>query len=414
MELFDYKKNILHFDNFNLFDIAKQQQTPFYLYSKNKIIDNLNDYQKSLSGLDHLICYSVKANSSLSILSILAKKGCGFDIVSGGELDKSIKAGGSASNIVFSGVGKTDDEIFLGIKNNILCFNVESESELLKINSIASDVGKKANIAIRVNPEISAKTHPYIATGMSDNKFGLSHGEAIQLYTAAAKLEHIKIKGIDFHIGSQITETAPFQDSLDVVSGIVAELRKKNIELEHIDIGGGLGIRYNDERPPTKTEFINSIKKNLQSLGLKVILEPGRSIVGDSGIILSKILYIKKTPSKNFLIVDLGMNDFIRPPLYSAFHPIREVFKENKVKETYDVVGPVCESADFVGKNRNLSVKEGDFLVIENAGAYGFVLSSNYNSRVRPSEWMIIDGKAKCVRKRETIDQLTLTETIDV
>ena len=417
METLNYKGNILHFDGLDLQKFAEEQQTPLYLYSKNKIIDNLKEYQDSLSGLDHLICYSVKANSALSILSLLGKHGCGFDIVSGGELNKSVQAGGDTSKIVFSGVGKTKEEIELAIKSDILCFNVESEAELSNINKLAADVGKKARIAIRVNPEIDAKTHAYIATGLSNSKFGLDQKTAVQLYKTASKYDHIIIKGITFHIGSQITKLTPFEASLEKVIDLIMELKKENIELEYIDIGGGLGIKYDQETPPTKNEFISSIKKYLEPLGMKIILEPGRSIVGDAGIIVTKVLYNKKTPSKNFLIVDLGMNDFIRPSLYDAHHSIKAVTNSKNSSDTYDVVGPVCESTDFVGENRNLNYKhkeDGNFLVIENAGAYGYVLSSNYNSRFRPSEWMIINEEAKCIRTRETIDQLTSNEKLNV
>ena len=414
MEILNYKKNILYFDGINLLDIADQQQTPFYLYSQNKIISNLSDYQSNLSDVDSLICYSVKANSSLSILSLLSQNDCGFDIVAGGELHKVIKVGANPSKIVFSGVGKTSEEIRLGIEKEILCFNIESHSEMVEINKIAAQVGKKAKIAIRVNPAIDVKTHPYITTGMSENKFGVSQDEVLELYVHASGLKDIEIKGIDFHIGSQITEVAPFEASLEKVSDIIIALNKQNIQLEHIDIGGGLGIKYENEELPSRGEFIKSIKKYLKPLGLKVILEPGRSIVGDAGILLTKVLYIKKTPTKNFLIVDTGMNDFIRPPLYGAFHSIREVSRKEVHKEIYDVVGPVCESADFIGKSRELSVQEGDFLVIENAGAYGFALSSNYNSRPKVSELMVINGKVKVIRRRESFDQLIENEDFDV
>ena len=417
LELLNYKDKVLHFDGLNLQKFSKKQQTPFYLYSKNRIIHNLKEYQDSLSGLDYLICYSVKANSSLSILSLLGKHGCGFDIVSSGELNKSIKAKGDTSKIVFSGVGKTREEIELAIKNDILCFNVESESELNEINKLASHSGQKVRVAIRVNPEIDAKTHSYIATGLSDSKFGLDQKTAVQLYKTASQYEHVVIKGVAFHIGSQITKLAPFEASLEKVVGLIKELKKHNIELEHINIGGGLGIKYDQETPPTKNELVNSVKKHLQPLGMKVILEPGRSIVGDAGIIVSRVLYNKKTPSKNFLIMDLGMNDFIRPSLYGAYHSIKVVMDSKDNSDMYDIVGPICESADFIGEKRKLSYNhrgDNNFLVVENAGAYGFVLSSNYNSRSRPSEWMIVDGEAKCIRTRETLDQLILNENLNV
>ena len=413
LEILNYKNNILHFDGINLLDVVSNS-TPFYLYSQNKILSNLDEYQENLSDIDSLVCYSVKANSSISILSLLAKRGCGFDIVSGGELAKVIKAGGNPSTVVFSGVGKLDEEIRLAIQKQIFCFNIESHSELIRINNIASELKLKARIAIRVNPAIDAKTHPYIATGMNENKFGISEKDVINIYSEASKLDSIEIKGIDFHIGSQITELSPFMNSFEKIKEIINKLSELKIKLQHIDIGGGLGIRYENENLPSKKEFIDAIKKELSQLGLKIVIEPGRSLVGDAGIIVTKVLYVKKTSTKNFLIVDVGMNDFLRPPLYGAFHSIKEVEQKKIDSETYDVVGPVCESTDFMGKDRQLSAEEGDYLVIENAGAYGFALSSNYNSRPKPAELMTINGKAKVIRNKETSDQLIINENLDV
>ena len=413
LEILNYKNNILHFDGINLLDVVSNS-TPFYLYSQNKILSNLDEYQENLSDIDSLVCYSVKANSSISILSLLAKRGCGFDIVSGGELAKVIKAGGNPSTVVFSGVGKLDEEIRLAIQKQIFCFNIESHSELIRINNIASELKLKARIAIRVNPAIDAKTHPYIATGMNENKFGISEKDVINIYSEASKLDSIEIKGIDFHIGSQITELSPFMNSFEKIKEIINKLSELKIKLQHIDIGGGLGIRYENENLPSKKEFIDAIKKELSQLGLKIVIEPGRSLVGDAGIIVTKVLYVKKTSTKNFLIVDVGMNDFLRPPLYGAFHSIKEVKQKKIDSEAYDVVGPVCESTDFMGKDRQLSAEEGDYLVIENAGAYGFALSSNYNSRPKPAELMTINGKVKVIRKKETSDQLIINENLDV
>ena len=413
LEILNYNKKVLHFDGINLLDIASNE-TPFYLYSENKILSNLDEYQQGLTDVDSLVCYSVKANSSISILSLLSKKDCGFDIVSGGELSKVIKAGGNPSKVVFSGVGKTDEEIRFAIQNQIFCFNVESHSELIRINKIASQLKTKAQIAIRVNPAIDAKTHPYIATGMTENKFGISENEVINIYSEANKLGSIDIRGIDFHIGSQITELSPYINSCKKVKEIINKLSGLDIKLHHIDIGGGLAIKYENEKLTTKKEFMTSIKNDLSGLGLKIVIEPGRSLVGDAGIIVTKALYIKKTPTKNFLIVDVGMNDFLRPPLYGAFHSIREIEQKETDSIKYDVVGPVCESSDFVGKDRTLSVEEGDYLAIENVGAYGFALSSNYNSRPRLAELMITNGTVKTIRNKETLDQLTINENLDV
>jgi len=405
-----HNNNILYFDDYNLLDVALINKTPFYLYSQNKIVENFRDYERAFSENNHLICYSVKANSNLKILSILAELGSGFDIVSGGELHRVLEIGGDPSKIVFSGVGKTEDEIRFAISKNILCFNVESFEELKTINSLAIEMKKIANISIRVNPSIDIKTHPYIATGMKDNKFGVDEKEIVSLYTEASLCKGLKITGIDFHIGSQITEISPYKEALEKVCKIIKKLSEKNIKVGHIDIGGGLGILYSNEKLPSKVNFINSITKIIKPFGLKILIEPGRSIVGNAGILISKVLYTKTTPTKNFAIVDAGMNDLLRPPLYNAYHNIKEVFKSEIDPLVYDVVGPVCESSDFLGKERSLSLSSGDFIAVENVGAYGYVLASNYNTRLKPAEFIIIDKKISLIREAETINQVLENE----
>tara|TARA_B100001769_G_scaffold161818_1_gene127113 strand:+ start:623 stop:1864 length:1242 start_codon:yes stop_codon:yes gene_type:complete len=406
----DYKDNILHFDKLNLLDVANTHQTPFYLYSENIIEDNFNSYLKSFGDNPHTICYSVKANSNLSILSYLAKLGSGFDIVSAGELSRVIYAGGDPQKTVFSGVGKTEEEIQYALDNDILCFNIESEDELVTINNIASKRNAKANISIRVNPDINVETHPYITTGMRDNKFGIEESEIISTYIKASKLKALNIIGIDFHIGSQILDTKPYVDSLKKIFNIIDHLRSIGIVLSHLDIGGGLGIAYNDESAVSKKHFISEVLKNITDKNLSLIIEPGRSIVGDAGLLITKVVNIKKTSTKNFAIMDAGMNDLMRPPLYDAFHTIKEIKNVMDKKIVFDVVGPICESADFIGKQRKLFLKSGDFVAIENVGAYGFVLASNYNTRPKIDEYIISNSKVNKIRDRETINQILENE----
>ena len=405
-----YTNNVLFFDEVNVLDFAKTNQTPFYLYSQNLITHNFMEYTQNLKTVDQLICYSVKANSNLSILSILSNLGSGFDIVSAGELQRVIAAGGDPAKTVFSGVGKTEEEIKFALSKNILCFNIESQEELNTLNKIALAEKKIANVSIRVNPAIDVKTHPYITTGMRDNKFGIDESEIINLYQEANSHKGLQIRGIDFHIGSQITSIEPFIEALSKVTSIIKELRNLKIELEHIDIGGGLGISYDKKPIVSKEDFSKEILKAVKPLDLKLLIEPGRSIVGDAGILVTKVINTKKSPSKNFLIVDAGMNDLIRPPLYSAYHSIREVYQTKNKKNLFDVVGPVCETADFLGKDRMLSVKQGDYLCVENVGAYGFVLSSNYNTRPKIDEYLANDTDIKKIRIRDTIEQILENE----
>ena len=405
-----YINNILFFDEVNVLDFAKTNQTPFYLYSQNLITHNFMEYTQNLNTANHLLCYSVKANSNLSILSILSDLGSGFDIVSAGELQRVIAAGGDPAKTVFSGVGKTEEEIKFALSKNILCFNIESQEELNTLNKIALAEKKIANVSVRVNPAIDVKTHPYITTGMRDNKFGIDESEIINLYQEANDHKGLNIRGIDFHIGSQITSLEPFIDALSKVISIIKELKSLKIELEHIDIGGGLGISYDKKPIVSKEDFSKEILKLVEPLDLKLLIEPGRSIVGDAGILVTKVINTKKSPSKNFLIVDAGMNDLIRPPLYSAYHSIKEVSQTKNKKILSDVVGPVCETADFLGKDRMLSVKQGDYLCVENVGAYGFVLSSNYNTRPKIDEYLAKDTDIKKIRKRDTIEQILENE----
>ena len=405
-----YINNILFFDEVNVLDFAKTNQTPFYLYSQNLITHNFMEYTQNLNTANHLLCYSVKANSNLSILSILSDLGSGFDIVSAGELQRVIAAGGDPAKTVFSGVGKTEEEIKFALSKNILCFNIESQEELNTLNKIALSEKKIANVSVRVNPAIDVKTHPYITTGMRDNKFGIDESEIINLYQEANDHKGLNIRGIDFHIGSQITSLEPFIDALSKVISIIKELKSLKIELEHIDIGGGLGISYDKKPIVSKEDFSKEILKLVEPLDLKLLIEPGRSIVGDAGILVTKVINTKKSPSKNFLIVDAGMNDLIRPPLYSAYHSIKEVSQTKNKKFLFDVVGPVCETADFLGKDRMLSVKQGDYLCVENVGAYGFVLSSNYNTRPKIDEYLAKDTDIKKIRIRDTIEQILENE----
>ena len=406
----DYKDDILHFDDNNILEIAKSRQTPFYLYSENIIKSNYNSYSESFGGHSHNICYSVKANSNLSILSLLAKLGSGFDIVSGGELTRALMAGGDPAKIVFSGVGKTEEEIMQALDIGIMCFNVESKDELHTINKIAQQKNKKANISFRVNPAINVNTHPYITTGMSDNKFGIDQSDILSLYKDASVLDGITITGIDFHIGSQIMELEPYLESLVKIIAIVDDLDASGIPLKHIDIGGGLGISYEGEPIIDKNIYISEVIKIIGDRKLSLVIEPGRSIVGEAGLLITKIINIKESSTKSFAITDAGMNDMLRPPLYEAFHSIIEVAKKSVGKTSYDVVGPICETADFLGKDRKLSIAQGDFLAVENVGAYGFVLSSNYNTRPKIDEYIISNNKVNKIRKRDTIDQILENE----
>jgi diaminopimelate decarboxylase len=399
-------QGILFAEDVSLETIANQFGTPTYIYSKNTLIQTFESFKKGLLKTDHLVCFAVKANSNIAILNLFASLGAGFDIVSGGELERVLCAGGDPQKIVFSGVGKTASEIEAALKANILCFNVESRSELLRIEAVASKINIKAPISIRVNPDVDAKTHPYISTGLKDNKFGVDFNQALALYLEAKGMSHIEIKGIDCHIGSQITELKPFIDALDRVLSLVDQLKKNDIHLSHVDIGGGIGICYQDESPPDFEIYTKEILSKIQSLDVKIIFEPGRALVGNAGVLLSKVEYLKQNDVKHFAIIDAAMNDLMRPTLYDAYHEIKIVREHDTKLQSFDVVGPVCESGDFIAKNRSLKLKENDLICIMSAGAYGMSMSSNYNSRGRPAEVMVDQDKIFEIRTREKSSDL--------
>ncbi|WP_201550540.1 diaminopimelate decarboxylase [Psychrobacter sp. DD43] len=413
----DYRDGALYMEQVNITEVAKHYGTPCYVYSKQAILDVYQAYADSFASLNHQICYAVKANSNLAVLGVLAQAGAGFDIVSRGELMRVLAAGGAAARVVFSGVGKTYSDIEYALNQGIGCFNVESISELTLINEVAAQLDKSAPISLRVNPDVDAKTHPYISTGLKDNKFGIAHEDALVVYQQAAKLSHIDIVGIDCHIGSQLTEVAPFVAALDKVIELVHSLRKAGIELRHIDLGGGLGVRYIDETPVSIDEFANALLPKLSELGLTVFFEPGRSIVANAGVLLTKVDVLKPTEHKNFAIVDAAMNDLIRPALYQAeMAVIPNVLPSNGINtestEPWDIVGAICETGDFLAKDRLLSLSTGDILAITGAGAYGFTMSSNYNSRPRASEVMVADDRHQLIRKRETVEALYADEVL--
>ncbi len=391
-------------------DIAQKFGTPAYVYSKKHILDQINFLQNALSDIDHLICFAVKANSNLSILKLFKECGCGFDIVSGGELQRVLTVDSLNSKIVFSGVGKSVSEIEMALNNNILAFNVESEEELFRINDISQRLSKIAKVSIRVNPNVDAKTHPYISTGLKDNKFGIDETSAIKLYKKAAKLDHIKITGIDCHIGSQLTDLSPFEDAFIKLASLIDELESNQIAIEHIDIGGGIGISYNNEDISPIDFYVQMIKKYLLKYNKKIILEPGRFLIGKAGLMLTNVEYIKKSEHKNFVLVDAAMNDLMRPSLYNAFHEVINLSNTQDSNEIFDIVGPICETGDFLAKDRNIKANQGDILAIMDAGAYGFSMSSNYNSRPRIPEVMVDKDEFYLIRERENFSDLIAHE----
>lgn len=398
--------NHLHLESADLVAIADTYSTPCYVYSHAALTQAFRDFDQALQGRNHLICYAMKANSNLAILNLLARLGAGFDIVSGGELQRVLAAGGDPGKVVFSGVGKTADEMRLALDCGILCFNVESEAELLRLNEVAGTMNKIAPISLRVNPDVDANTHPYISTGLKGNKFGVAHEDALRLYRLAASLANLQIKGIDCHIGSQLTETRPFADALDRVLTLVDALEAEGIVLEHLDLGGGLGIRYQDETPPLIADYIDTLLAKLQGRSQTILLEPGRALVGNAGLLLTRVEYLKHGAEKNFAIVDAAMNDLMRPALYDAYHDIVPVVPRNNSKAIYEIVGPVCESGDFLGHERLLDLHQGDLLAILSAGAYGMSMSSNYNSRVRAAEVMVKGQEIFLIREREKTTEL--------
>jgi diaminopimelate decarboxylase len=400
------QRNHLHLESADLVAIADTYSTPCYVYSHAALTQAFRDFDLALQGRNHLICYAMKANSNLAILNLLARLGAGFDIVSGGELQRVVAAGGDPGKVVFSGVGKTADEMRLALDCGIFCFNVESEAELLRLNEVASTMNKIAPISLRVNPDVDANTHPYISTGLKGNKFGVAHVDALRLYRLAASLANLQIKGIDCHIGSQLTETRPFADALDRVLTLVDALEAEGIVLEHLDLGGGLGIRYQDETPPLIADYIDTLLAKLQGRAQTILLEPGRALVGNAGLLLTRVEYLKHGAEKNFAIVDAAMNDLMRPALYDAYHDIVPVVPRDDSKAIYEIVGPVCESGDFLGHERLLGLHQGDLLAILSAGAYGMSMSSNYNSRVRAAEVMVKGQEIFLIREREKITEL--------
>jgi diaminopimelate decarboxylase len=409
---FTPKNNTLHAENVALENIAKEFGTPCYVYSKSALIQSFESFSAGFKDCEHLVCFAVKANPSLAILNLFAKLGAGFDIVSGGELARVLAAGGDPKKIVFSGVGKTEVEMQAALNADIFCFNVESASELVRLNKVASEMGKIAPVSLRVNPNVDAKTHPYISTGLKNNKFGVAYEDALNIYLQAASMPGIAIHGVDCHIGSQITELSPFLDAFDRVLLLVDALEKHGISIQHIDAGGGIGICYSDETPPEFTAYAAAMRAKLNGRNVKLVFEPGRALVGNAGILLTKVEYLKHTESKNFAIVDAAMNDLMRPALYDAYHDIQSV-KPNEDQTSalkYEIVGPVCESGDFLGHDRTLALAEGDLLAIMSAGAYGMSMSSNYNTRPRAAEVMVDKESCHLIRKREDIANLFALE----
>ena len=406
MNEFEFKNGVLHAENMALNQIAAEFATPCYVYSKAALTQAFSDFSAGLIGTNHLVCFAVKANPNIAILNLFAKFGAGFDIVSGGELARVLAAGGDPQKIVFSGVGKSADEMRAALNAGIFCFNVESASELSRLNQVASEMGKIAPVSLRVNPNVDAKTHPYISTGLKNNKFGVAFEDAIAVYEQAAAMPNIAVHGVDCHIGSQITELAPFIEALDLILGLVDALAAKNIPISHIDVGGGIGITYSDETPPEFKTYAKAILAKLAHKNVKVLFEPGRALVGNAGVLLTKVEYLKHTESKNFAIVDAAMNDLMRPALYDAYHDIVAVNPRDGEANVYEIVGPVCESGDFLGHDRSLNLAEGDLLAIKSAGAYGMSMASNYNTRGRAAEVMVDGDKTYLIRQREKVADL--------
>ena len=411
MDYFNYRNNELYAEAVAVQDIVATYGSPCYIYSRATLERHWKAFDLAFGDQTHLICYAVKANSNIALLNLLARLGSGFDIVSLGELERVMAAGGDAKKIVFSGVGKREDEILAALKIGIRCFNIEVSDELDRINRLAEQLGVIAPVSFRVNPDVDANTHPYISTGLKENKFGIDIEQALTEYRRAATLSHINIIGIDCHIGSQLTETRPFLDALDKILDLVSVLKTDGIHLHHLDLGGGLGIRYNEEEPPEPAEYIAAVLKRLGKTDFEILLEPGRAIVGNAGILVTQVEYLKPTAHKNFAIVDAAMNDLVRPSLYSAWQEIIHVNQQsNAPEQVWDIVGPVCETGDFLGKDRALKLSQGDLLAIRSSGAYGFSMSSNYNSRPRVAEVMVDGDQVYLVRERESIAQLLAGE----
>ena len=414
MDFFQYKNNQLMAENLPVKQLAEQFGTPLYIYSKATLERHWHAFNNAFGEHPHLVCFAVKSNPNIAILNVMAKLGSGFDIVSQGELERVLAAGGDAAKVVFSGVAKSHQEIARALEVNIRCFNVESEAELLRINQIAGDMGKIAPISLRVNPDVDAHTHPYISTGLKENKFGVSVEQAREVYKVAATLPNIKIIGMDCHIGSQLTELQPFLDAVDRLIVLMEQLKQDGIHLKHLDLGGGLGVTYTDETPPHPTDYAKALWEKLSAFSeLEIIVEPGRAITANAGILVTKVEYLKSNESRNFAIVDAGMNDMIRPALYQAYMNILEIDRTlAREEKMYDVVGPICETSDFLGKQRKIAIAEGDYLAQRSAGAYGASMSSNYNSRPRTAEVMVDGDKAYLIRRREALNELWQLESL--
>jgi diaminopimelate decarboxylase len=411
LNAFHTRNGVLHAESVALSDIATDFGTPCWVYSRQALEDALDEFQRELAGLDALVCYAVKANSNLAVLDVLARRGAGFDIVSAGELKRVLAAGADPQRIVFSGVGKTAAEMELALNTGILCFNVESAPELERLNAVAGKLGKTAPISLRVNPDVDAGTHPYISTGLKENKFGVAYDEARALYRQATALAHLEVSGIDCHIGSQLLDAAPFAEALDKLLVLVDQLAGDGIELQHIDLGGGLGIRYSDADVPTSVHaYLRPLLAKLKGRPLRILLEPGRRLVGNAGVLLTRVEYLKPGEVKNFAIVDAAMNDLSRPALYGSWHDIVPVAARAGDAAKWEIVGPICESGDFLGHGRELKLAEGDLLAILSAGAYGMVMSSNYNTRPRAAEVMVDGREAHLVRRRESAEELYALE----
>ena len=411
-EFFERRNGRLHAEEVPLAHIAAEFGTPCYVYSKAALTRAWNDFTAELAGRNALVCYAMKANSNLAVLNTFAKLGSGFDIVSGGELARVIAAGGDPRKVIFSGVGKREDEIAFALEQNILCFNLESAPELERVAAVAQRSGRQAPISFRVNPDVDAGTHPYISTGLKENKFGVEFNAALALYRKAAAMPGVRIVGIDCHIGSQLTDVSPLLEALDKMLGLIDALARDGIVIHHLDLGGGLGIRYANELPPDPRVYMREVIKRIGTRKLKLMFEPGRNLVGNAGVLLTRIEHLKMNATKNFAVIDAAMNDLLRPVLYSAHHEIIAVEAGAAPAKTYDVVGPVCESGDFLGKDRALAVKEGDLLAVMSAGAYGMVMASNYNTRPRAAEVMVDGSKAHLVRRRERVEELFALESV--
>lgn len=413
MSVFTYQQGSLHAEQTSLASLAEQHGTPLYVYSRAAFEAHFKAYDEALGEWPHQVCFAVKSNSNIAVLNVLARLGAGFDIVSQGELERVLAAGGEPSKVVFSGVGKMASEMVRALEVGVGCFNVESEAELVRLSEVASSLGKVANISLRVNPDVDAQTHPYISTGLKDNKFGIDIKKAPAVYARAATLPGVKIVGVDCHIGSQLTDISPFLDALDRVLMLVDELAAQGIEIEHLDLGGGLGVTYRAETPASPQQYIAAIKERLGERRFKLIFEPGRSISANAGVFLTRVEYLKLNEHKNFAIIDGAMNDLIRPALYSAWQDIKPVNEQSSAPvRRYDLVGPVCETGDFLGKDRDLAIAEGDVLAVMSAGAYGFVMASNYNTRGRAAEIMVDGDQAFVVRERETLTSLFQGESV--